>query len=31
LVIDWSPGGPIRMRGPAAHVYSGEIDVEALA
>ena len=26
LCIDWSPGGGIRMTGPATHVYSGEID-----
>ena len=31
LLIDWSPGGPIVMRGPATHVYRGEIDLETLA
>jgi diaminopimelate epimerase len=31
LRIEWQPGGPIRMRGGAAHVFTGEIDVEALA
>ncbi len=31
LVIGWSPGKPIVMRGPATHVFSGEIDLEALA
>ncbi len=25
LVIDWRPGEPIRMSGPAAHVFSGEL------
>ncbi len=30
LTIAWQPGEPIRMRGAATHVYSGEIDVEAL-
>jgi diaminopimelate epimerase len=25
LTIDWTPGGPIRMSGPAAHVYTGEV------
>jgi diaminopimelate epimerase len=30
LVIDWSPGQPIRMRGGATHVFEGELDVEAL-
>ena len=27
LMIEWAPGGTIRMRGPAAHVFSGEIDL----
>lgn len=27
LIIDWSEGQPIRMRGPATHVFSGEIDL----
>jgi diaminopimelate epimerase len=31
LTIDWSPGGPIRMRGSATYVFRGEIDLEALA
>jgi len=26
LVIDWAPGGSIRMSGPATHVYSGEAE-----
>ena len=30
LTIDWAPGGPIRMRGSATHVFSGELDLEAL-
>ena len=25
LTIDWSPGGTIRMSGPATHVFSGEL------
>jgi diaminopimelate epimerase len=25
LMIDWQPGGTIRMSGPAAHVFSGEL------
>ncbi|MBA2936304.1 diaminopimelate epimerase [Sphingomonas sp. CGMCC 1.13654] len=29
LVIDWQPGGTIRMTGPATHVFSGEIDLAA--
>ena len=31
LVIDWAPGEPIRMRGGATHIYSGEIDLETFA
>jgi diaminopimelate epimerase len=31
LVIDWQPGGTIRMTGPATHVFSGELDLEAFA
>ncbi len=31
LAIDWVPGGSIRMSGPASHVFSGAIDVEAFA
>jgi diaminopimelate epimerase len=30
LTISWSPGEPIRMRGTATHVFSGELDLEAL-
>jgi diaminopimelate epimerase len=30
LTIDWAPGQPIRMRGTATHVFSGELDLEAL-
>jgi diaminopimelate epimerase len=30
LTIDWAPGKPIRMRGAATHVFSGELDLEAL-
>ena len=30
LVISWSPGDPIRMRGAATHVFSGELDLDAL-
>jgi diaminopimelate epimerase len=30
LTIAWAPGEPIRMRGGAAHVFSGELDLEAL-
>lgn len=26
LTIDWTPGGTIRMTGPATHVFSGELD-----
>ena len=26
LVIDWAPGGTIRMTGPATHVFDGEAD-----
>ena len=31
LTIAWAPGEPIVMRGPATHVFSGKIDLEALA
>ncbi|WP_343347209.1 diaminopimelate epimerase [Sphingomicrobium sp. XHP0239] len=31
LTVDWSPGERIVMRGAATHVFSGEIDVGALA
>jgi diaminopimelate epimerase len=27
LVIDWSPGGTIRMSGPATHVFTGETEL----
>ena len=30
LTIAWSPGEPIRMRGTATHVFSGDLDLEAL-
>ena len=30
LTISWAPGEPIRMRGAATHVFSGELDLEAL-
>ena len=30
LTIDWAPSQPIRMRGAATHVFSGELDLEAL-
>ena len=30
LTIAWAPGEPIRMRGKAAHVFSGELDLDAL-
>jgi len=31
LTIEWAPGQPIRMRGGATHVFSGDLDLEALA
>ncbi|GAA4717776.1 diaminopimelate epimerase [Sphingomonas lutea] len=31
LTIDWAPGQPIRMRGGATHVFTGELDLAALA
>ncbi|MGF1549372.1 MAG: diaminopimelate epimerase [Sphingomonadaceae bacterium] len=31
LRIAWAPGETIRMTGPASHVFTGEIDLEALA
>jgi len=31
LSIAWAPGEPIRMRGSASHVFTGEIDLEGLA
>jgi diaminopimelate epimerase len=30
LLVTWEPGGPVRMRGGATHVFSGELDLEAL-
>jgi diaminopimelate epimerase len=30
LTISWAPGEPIRMRGGATHVFSGELDMDAL-
>lgn len=30
LTISWVPGEPIRMRGAATHVFSGELDLDAL-
>ena len=30
LTISWEPGEPIRMRGTAAHVFEGELDLGAL-
>lgn len=30
LAIDWAPGRAIRMRGAATHVFSGELDLDAL-
>ena len=30
LTVSWAPGEPIRMRGSATHVFSGELDLEAL-
>jgi len=30
LTIRWAPGEPIRMRGTATHVFSGELDLDAL-
>jgi diaminopimelate epimerase len=30
LTVEWAPGQPIRMRGAATHVFSGELDLEAL-
>jgi diaminopimelate epimerase len=31
LEIEWQPGGSIRMSGPATHVFTGEVDLEAFA
>jgi diaminopimelate epimerase len=30
LTIAWEPGGPVRMRGAATHVFEGELDLDAL-
>ena len=30
LTIAWEPGQPIRMRGSATHVFTGELDLDAL-
>jgi diaminopimelate epimerase len=30
LRISWAPGEPIRMRGAATHVFSGELDLDGL-
>lgn len=30
LRVRWTPGGTIRMTGPATHVFTGDIDIEAL-
>ena len=30
LSIAWAPGEPVRMRGPATHVFMGEIELETL-
>jgi diaminopimelate epimerase len=30
LAIEWVAGQPIRMRGTATHVFSGELDLDAL-
>ena len=30
LTVQWAPGEPIRMRGEATHVFSGELDLDAL-
>jgi diaminopimelate epimerase len=30
LLIDWTPGGRIMMTGPAAHVFDGTLDLDAL-
>jgi diaminopimelate epimerase len=31
LTIAWAPGEPVRMRGAAAHVFTGSIDLDALS
>jgi diaminopimelate epimerase len=30
LTVSWAPGEPIRMRGSATHVFTGELDLETL-
>jgi len=30
LTVSWAPGGPIRMRGAATHVFEGDLDLDAL-
>ena len=30
LVVEWQPGQPIRMRGDATHLFSGELNLDAL-
>ena len=30
LTVSWAPGEPIRMRGSATHVFSGDLDLDAL-
>ena len=30
LTVEWAPGQPVRMRGAATHVFSGELDLKAL-
>ena len=29
LTVSWAPGEPVRMRGAATHVFSGDVDLEA--
>jgi diaminopimelate epimerase len=31
LTVEWQRGGTVRMSGPTAHVFTGEIDLQALA
>jgi diaminopimelate epimerase len=31
LTIAWAPGEPVRMRGPATHVYAGQVDLGAFS
>ena len=30
LTVSWAPSEPVRMRGSATHVFSGELDLDAL-